>query len=116
MKLFCEENVKSTIFNWMIEGYKLLMKEGLKPPSSVLNATNVYHKDSDKILQFMDDELIKDNANELKNSLVYNAYVAWCNRNGYMSYSIQTFTGELRRYGEIVKKDLKLVERKPHYY
>lgn len=56
----------------------------------------------------MDDELIKDNASEVKNSLVYNAYVAWCNRNGYMSYSIQTFTGELRRYGEIVKKRPKV--------
>lgn len=103
-KLFREESVKSAIFNWMVEGYRLLMKEGLKPPTSVIEATNIYHKDSDKILQFMDDELIEDSASEVKNSLVYNAYLAWCSRNGYMYYSIQTFTGELRRYGEIVKK------------
>ena len=99
----------------MIEGYKQLMQEGLKAPASVSEATNIYHKHSDKILKFMDDELVKDNASEVKNSLVHSTYVAWCNRNGYMSYSIQTFTGELSRYGEIVKKDIKL-ERKPHYY
>lgn len=43
-----EENM-SGIFNWLLEGHRLFEREGLNMPKSVLEATDAYHKESDRM-------------------------------------------------------------------
>lgn len=43
------------ILNWLIEGYRLIIKEGLQPPKAVREAVEEYRKDSDKISRFTEE-------------------------------------------------------------
>lgn len=61
---FAKPEVQSAILNWLIEGYRLLRKEGLKPPQSVKDATARYKHDSDKMVLFFEDCLVKGDYEE----------------------------------------------------
>ena len=70
---FGKPEVQSAILNWMLEGYRLLQAEGLTLPQSVVEATNAYYHDSDKIAQFAEDCLVADAGAETKTSELYDA-------------------------------------------
>ena len=43
----------SMILQWMIEGFQMYMKDGLKPPECVLKASNAYLASEDVISSFL---------------------------------------------------------------
>lgn len=71
------------ILNWMIEGYRLLLKEGLEMPDEVKKATEEYRQESDSIQAFLDEctisagPLIQTPLKEL-----WAKYFKWCEDNG----------------------------------
>lgn len=53
--LFAEPNSQSAILNWLLEGYRLIQKEGLRIPESVKLAIEKYRKESDKVARFTEE-------------------------------------------------------------
>ena len=101
---FSKPENQSAILNWLIQGYLVLMSEGLVSPESVKNATLEYRRESDKILQFAEDELVADPNGEERTSILYEKYKHWCMGNGYYIESIKTFKQSIRTYGNVVRK------------
>jgi P4 family phage/plasmid primase-like protien len=60
-----EENI-SGIFNWYIEGLKLMSNEGLEPPQSIVDAITQYREESDTVGLFIDECLVKRKSIERK--------------------------------------------------
>lgn len=63
---FLKDEAKKAILNWLVDGFYLLKKEGFKPPKCVKDATLSYARDSDKIAQFAEDELVADDTTEVR--------------------------------------------------
>lgn len=91
------ENI-SGIFNWFIEGLKLMQTEGLQQPKAVLEATNQYREDSDIIGQFIRERLIKVPSHNVLLKDVSKTYEAWCEETGYRAYK-SNLAKELRLKG-----------------
>lgn len=105
---FAKPEVQSAILNWLVEGYYLLQKEGLKPPQAVIEATDNYSHESDKIAQFAEERLIKDDESEVRTSLLYNAYRNWCADNGCFTENSRNFNHELRKFSTVIRKRPKV--------
>lgn len=103
-ELFDEENAKSAILNWLIEGWMLLQQEGLTPPDAVWDATQKYCGESDEIGQFAEDELVAEDTAEVRTAQVYDRYKVWCGVNGYRPMNNRNFKKAVARLGIIVSK------------
>ena len=73
----------SAIFNWCLEGYHKFQKKQLKKPQAVIDETEDYRKESDRIAQFIDAWLEEGEAYEVRTSAAYKVYSKWCDDNGY---------------------------------
>lgn len=92
---FREAENLSGIFNWLLEGYKLLQEEGLEVPLKVQNATKEYRQDSDIIGTFLNETLMISNGTYVSVSELYGKYKLWANDNGYRPQSIKNFSSEM---------------------
>jgi len=95
---------QSAILNWLVDGYKLLVMEGLNQPKSVLSATDSYAYDSDKVAQFIEEMLTPEAGAEERTSDVYAAYQKWCTRNGYYIESSSSFFNAMRSVARVEKR------------
>ena len=95
---------QSAILNWLVEGYRLLMEEGMKLPDSVITATEEYRKDSDKVWQFVQERLDEAPAMEVRTSEVYDSYRGWCAENGCHPENSRNFNQALRGFATVVRK------------
>lgn len=101
---FSKEENLSGILNWVLEGYCKLQQTGFEVPTSVQNATISYHKENDKVGQFID-ECLEPNGNyEERTSHIYLTYQNWCRDNGYYCENAKNFKAELSNIGTIVRK------------
>jgi len=89
----------SGILNFCIEGLKKYYKDGLKPPASVLKATEEYQQENDKLKQFFDDCMIQDGSNTPV-SEIYPVYKLWCIENGYKAEGKRSFMNKMREKKE----------------
>ncbi len=71
---------KNGIFNWILEGWKLYLKEGLKPPENVVNATKEYRDEEDRLADFVAECCDLQPANKVIASDLLDAYLNWCNK------------------------------------
>lgn len=94
----------SGIFNWLIEGLKLMRSEGLQQPQSVKNATNQYREDSDTVGMFVRECLAHKPGAKIKTKDVYSEYKEWCDEFGYSSLNQGNLIQELRNKN-LVKRD-----------
>lgn len=101
---FKKKKVQSAILNWLLDGYKMLVDEGLTLPSSVSAATNDYSYDSDKVGRFVEEMLEKDDDAEVKTAVIYAAYQKWCRRNGVRVESSGNLNNSLRAYARIERR------------
>ena len=101
---FTTQEAQSAILNWLIDGYRLLKRDGLQPPIAVAKATAEYSHDSDKIALFAEDELIADATAEERTAAIYERYKTWCSANGYMTESNRNFNRLLLTIGNVVRK------------
>ena len=95
---------QSAILNWLVEGYRLLMEEGMKLPESVIAATEEYRKDSEKIWQFVQERLDDAPTMEVRTSEVYDSYRNWCAENGCHPENSRNFNQALRGFATVVRK------------
>lgn len=101
---FAEAEVQSAILNWLLEGYRLLLKEGLRLPKSVKAATERYQHDSDKMVLFFEDNLVADDTAEELTSTVYARYKGWCKDNGCYAEGMKNFKQGLEAFAPVVRK------------
>ena len=101
---FKSPQAQSAILNWLLQGYVYLRKEGLQPPASVLDATQEYAHESNKVMQFLEERLVEDPNAETRTAAVYDAYRAWCFENGCFCENSRNFNHELRKIAHVVRK------------
>ena len=102
--LFAEEEAKSAILNWLIAGWQLMQKEGLDSPAAVVEATNEYSRDSNKIALFAEEKLIEDRTGEARTAEVYERYKEWCDVNGCMPENSTNFKRSLQTIGTVARR------------
>ncbi len=100
-KMFRRRDNMSGILNWLIEGYRLLMSEGLTVPSRVLEAINSYRQEADIIGIFLSEYTGAEENGRLSTSLLYSYYSSWAKENGYRPLSSRPFVADLRRRFEV---------------
>lgn len=101
---FGKSKNQTAILNWLVEGYRLLVEEGLTQTSAVSSATENYRHDSDKVGKFIEELLEPDVNAEERTSAVYAAYQKWCRRNGYYIESSSSFLNAMRSVAHVEKR------------
>jgi putative DNA primase/helicase len=88
----------------LLQGYDLLRREGFTVPKSVVEATEAYSHESNKIAQFADERLEADPDAETRTAAVYDEYRQWCGDNGCYTENSRNFNHELRKFGTVVRR------------
>lgn len=93
------------ILNWMVDGCLLWQKERLGEPEAVRIATDEYQEEMDDIGTFIQECCILDPTGYLRvvSSVLYKAYLDWCEKNSERPYAQRMFGIHLQNIG--VKKD-----------
>ena len=94
---FAQPENMSGIFNWVYEGFKLFIKEGLEMPQAVKDATADYELESDKVGQFCALCLQQKKGEELRSVAVFDIYMRWCEANNIKALSQPNFKKEMER-------------------
>ena len=87
------------IFNWLLEGLKLMRVEGLKQPQSIIDAIEQYRKVSDTVGMFIEEALVEAIGSKMLIINVYPQFKKWSEKNGYGVLSNRNFISELKRKG-----------------
>ena len=82
----------------------MFQKEALSYVGAVKEAIAEYHAESDRIGQFVDAWLEKDERYELRTSAVYRRYSEWCEEHNYKPESSTNFKSSIQRFFEFSKK------------
>ncbi|HHW4685705.1 MAG TPA: DNA primase family protein, partial [Xylella sp.] len=90
------------ILAWIVAGAVAWYRDGLKPPSVVLDASKDYKREQDRVMQFVNEECELGAEYEEKISTpmgggLYPAYGQWCKDGGMRALSKVRFLGELER-------------------
>ena len=102
---FSTPEAMSAILNWMIEGYKMYVSEGLKPFKEMESLLNTYEQGYDIYRQFIEENLrlCKDNNRseqmDVTVKAVWEAGKKWLKENNYNIPTRRDFVFELQRAG-----------------
>jgi len=97
-KYFQGENNKSAVLNWMVEGYRLLLKAGFEPPSRVTAAVEAYRSEEDIVGAFLSENTLAEPNGRIATSALYSLYSDWAKAVGYKPLSNRSFTIDIRRH------------------
>lgn len=101
------EAERSGILNWLIAGAQRFKRHGVKPPKSIMDATEEYRQSEDTINRFMEDSMeamtLDSNAlgevHYIQVPVIRDHYEKWCIGEGTRPWSAQAVGKELRRLG-----------------
>lgn len=96
-ELTTEENL-SGIFNWALGGLQKLENTGFDAPQSVLDAIGLYRQDSDRVGNFIADNM-EQSSDSTSTTNVFSAYKTWCESSGLRPGREQDFKKEMERHG-----------------
>ncbi len=89
------------ILAWLIRGCLAWQREGLNPPTAVIESTEKYREDEDLTGQFCDERLTIGEGYRIPAGELYRAYSLWCDGYGYNPMSARAFGQRMtRRFGE----------------
>ena len=87
----------SAILTWLVNGCQDWLKQGLRPPSEVINATQAYRDSQDILREFLAEECVLDpDAATITVADLYKHYQSWCAENGSFCLGKITFNTKLR--------------------
>jgi putative DNA primase/helicase len=90
---------RAGILQWMLEGARLYLKDGL-PLSPLIRAeVATYRQDSDVLGEFLADHTAVDSAERIEQSHLFRKFKWWCERNGLRVPSKKSFTQRLAERG-----------------
>lgn len=99
-----EENAKSAVLNWLLDGYKAYQTIGLGITEEMKVLTNKYQYENDYIQQYIDDRLILEpngNCHTQKTTLkaIRSDYERWCSVVGAKALGLKLFKEEMQKHG-----------------
>lgn len=103
-ELFARPESLSGILNWCLDGLTMLQNEGFGEPQAVLDATQEYARESDKILLFLGDCMERAPGVNTRTSEVYARYKRWCEENGYGAENVRNFRALLAQVARVEKR------------
>lgn len=77
-ELFDTKEAQTTIFKWLVDGYKDYAEQGLNPPKCVRDATANYARQNDRVLCFKEDCILDAPGERVSNAALYAKYKSWC--------------------------------------
>lgn len=95
-----EENEKSGILNWLLEGYQRFCKaKYLSMPKEVRYANQLYREENDRIAEFLSDEMVSNMDAKTPLKEVYSRYKVWCKDSSYQPLGKQKFNKAIKDKG-----------------
>ena len=96
-----EEN--AGILNWLLEGYRMWEKEGLKEPDAVREANAEYRFDMDVVQNFICECLNIDTTfkERVLNAELFDAYKKWCEKNNETALPQRKFTSKMKEKNHV---------------
>jgi putative DNA primase/helicase len=89
------------VFAWLVQGAIDWYRDGLQPPTSVLEASEAYRIEQDRVGQFVHEccALEPDTWSPFSGAFIglYPAYSSWCRESGYQALGLKRFVDELQR-------------------
>jgi putative DNA primase/helicase len=95
--LFRKNINKSAILNWLIDGYRLMLKTDMDVSARMQSALNEYRSESDVLGAFFAEKVLPAEEKKLQTSALYAAYTAQIQLCGSRPMSVQTFAGEVKK-------------------
>ena len=80
------------ILAWMVEGCLKWQKEGLGNPEAIQDATEEYRNQMSDIQMFLSECCEFDEESSVQSSILYQAYVSWCETNNERPRSHRSFS------------------------
>ena len=84
-----DKNLKETlrgesagILNWIVQGARAWLRDGLAPPDVVLAARDAYRAENDPLADFLDESCESDAGWRCAAADLYAGYLSWCERQG----------------------------------
>lgn len=106
-KLLTDQSL-SGIFNWCLQGYKMLLDKGaFKMSDKSKRLFEEYRDESDVIQQFIDECLIKSDGARTKYTAVYARYKDWSKENGFCQCNKSTLRKRLSAKGLLLDEYCK---------
>ena len=87
------------ILAWAVKGCLNWQNEGLGTPDEVRTATEEYRNEMDVLSEFLSDCCIEGPSHEVETRLLYDAYSAWCEKNGDRPLAKRTLGRKLKEKG-----------------
>jgi putative DNA primase/helicase len=87
------------ILAWAIEGCMAWQKSGLKPPSSVVEATKEYFSEEDALQEFEDSEIVQDPQSQVPIKDIYSCWKRFAESRGLYVGSARWLTEQLTLKG-----------------
>lgn len=92
------------ILQWMLEGTRMYLTDGLKLSQRIRSENATYRKDSDLLGEFLSDVMEVDPTEKINQQIAYQHLNNWCKDNGFRNFSKKSFTQRLYERGFIESK------------
>ena len=92
-------NELPSILNWALDGLHAYQREGLSPPTCVVEATKEYRSEMDIIGDWIAECCVEGSAFQASMKDVYSSYRVWCISSGHFPFSKKRFGQRLRGRG-----------------
>ncbi|GHU47221.1 hypothetical protein FACS1894120_5040 [Clostridia bacterium] len=96
-KLFRKSENKSAILNWLVDGYRLMLENGLDVTARMKSALEEYRSECDCIGNFFAERILPAEGRKLQTSVLYGVYTAQMKMSGNRPMSVQQFVGEVKK-------------------
>lgn len=97
----------SGILRWAVEGCLKWQRDGLKPPTEIEKATDLYRSEMDTIGSFINDFCTMHESAKTYSKQLYMRYEDWCQETGELEIPKVTFYKKIEERGFRKKKDNK---------
>lgn len=106
-EIFTDPENMPTILEWLVEGCRDYLENGLNPPECVRKATENYRKTHDRIGNFLEEYCVSDPTVKILRGDLYGAYRRWCHLadNQYKPLGSTTFYNEIAMRGFHAKRE-----------
>ena len=100
---FRTEEAKSGILNWLLEGYRMYLAEGLRDTDEMKQLTEEYRKDNDYIQQYLEENVNLQAKGTITLKHLRMDYARWCDDMGAKPLGVKLFKEELKKHGVTVR-------------
>ena len=90
---------KEGIFNWLVEGCRMYLEEGLDEPAVVHDATTGYRQEMDTLGAFLDQMTVANPGGNVRSQQLFDTYRTWCEDMGLRPSSQMKLARRLEERG-----------------